>query len=355
MQRFLISPIVLLTAVAAMAAACSKGTSTTSPVSPSTPSAATNTPAPASGGAMVTGMVVTGSAAALASPVGLISPFASASLSGAGRVTVSVNGTSISVTSDDGGNFTLQNVPPGNVTLTISGNGFSAQVTLPPLNSNDQLRVTVRINGGSATLDDDEVESQDNKVELEGLISSVIGLTSSGGTIVVGRMNTSVSVPSTASITKGGTVLKPNDLVVGMRVHVRAMKSGSALTATTVIVQTGTPDGPGNNGKADDADDDDAADDDVNEVEFAGTITGTPAGSCATALTLMVGSTRVTVNTSTRFDDVACQSLVSGDSVKGEGTKQSDGSVLAKEIKKVSVSGGPDDKGNDKGKDKGKK
>jgi hypothetical protein len=290
-------------------------------------------------------MVVTGSTAALASPAGAISPFAFAALSGAGRVTVSVNGTSISATSDDAGNFTLRNVPPGNITLTISGNGFSAQVTLPPVNTNDQLRVTVRINGGTATLDDDEVESPDNKVELEGLISSVIGLTSAGGTIVVGRLNTSVTVPSSAAITKGGTVLKPNDLVVGMRVHVRAMKSGNALTATTVIVQAGNPDAGGNNGKADDDDDDDAADDDANEVHFAGAIAGTPAGSCASTLTLMVGSTRVTATASTRFDDVTCLTLVSGDTVEGEGMRQSDGSVLAKEIKKVGASDGSKDKG----------
>jgi hypothetical protein len=242
-----------------------------------------------------------------------------------------VNGTSISVTSDDGGNFTLQNVPPGNLTLTITGNGFSSQIQLPPVNMNDQLRITVRVNGGTATLDDDELESSDNKVEIEGVISAVNGMTSSGGTIVVGRLNSSVLVTSAGSITKGGTVLKPNDLVAGMRVHVRATKSGSTLTATTVIVQTGNS-GPENGNKRDG----DESDDDANDVHFSGTIAGAPTGSCTTSLTLMVGGTKVITSASTKFDNTTCAALVSGDSVKGEGAKQNDGSVLAKEIEKIS-------------------
>ena len=326
MRRFLANPMMLLVAsIAVSAAACSKG-STTSPVAPSTPTpSATSTPAPSLvGGATITGMIVTGT------PSGTTTLLDVPMLAGAGRVTVSVTGTSISVTSDDDGHFTLLNVPPGNLTLTITGSGFSAQVALPPVNTNDQLRVTVRVNGSTATLDDDELESSDNKVEVEGQIASVAGMTSSGGTIVVGRLNTSVIVPSTASISKGGTALKPNDLVVGMRVHVRAAKAGSTLTATTVIVQTRNP--GDNTNKSDDHDD---QVEDTNEANYAGTIVGSPTGSCSSSLAVRVGSTRVVTNSSTKFDNVTCAALAAGDTVSGEGTKQTDGSVLAKEVEKV--------------------
>ncbi|HUR33328.1 MAG TPA: DUF5666 domain-containing protein [Vicinamibacterales bacterium] len=339
MMRRLIgnSVVPALLTLAVAAAACSKGSST-SPVAPTalSPAGSAPVPAPLSGGATVSGMVVTG-ATSTPAPLGLAFPGA-ATLAGAGRVTISVNGSSISATSDDAGNFVLQNVPPGAVTLTITGSGFSAQITLPAVNVNDTLRVTVRVNGSTATLDDDEVESAD-KLEIEGTIGSVSGLSSSGGTIVVGRLNTAVLVTSATSITKGSATLKPNDLMVGLRVHVRAAKSGSTLTATTVIVQNTTPDAAGGNGKSDD-DDDDEADDDRNEAEFSGTIAGAPTGSCATALTFMAGSTKVTTKPSTKFENVTCATLASGDFVKGEGTRQTDGSVLASEVEKVTSGSG---------------
>jgi hypothetical protein len=320
MRRFSISPVVPFALVLAVsAAACSKGT-TVSPVAPSTPSAVSTAapapaPAPVVGGARISGTVVTGSAPALASS------FSVASLGSAGRVTVSVNGTSLSVISDDSGNFTLQNVPPGNLTLTITGAGFSAQVTLPPVSDNDQLRVTVRVSGSTATLDDEEIESPDSKVEVEGQISAV-----SGNTITVGRLNTQVLVPGTASITKGGTTLTLTALVVGLRVHVRATKSGSALTATTVIVQTDNPGASSNGGGSNTGSSDD--------VRFSGTLATAPTGACP-AITFIAGGKTVKTNASTRFDDGSCSALKAGSSIKGEGALQADGSILASEVQQI--------------------
>jgi len=323
--------IAMAAAIAVSAAACSKANSG-SPVAPSasTPQAV-STPAPVVGGASISGTVVTGSASALAAPSGF------ATLGSVGRITVSVTGTSISVISDDG-TFTLQNVPPGDLTLSITGAGINAVVPLPGVGLNDQLRLTVRLEGSSAQVEDMKQESSD-KVEVEGVITAVTGMTSAGGTIVVGRDNTAVLVPAAASITKGGTTLKPNDLAVGLRVHVRAVK-GTPLTATVVIAQntstttgngSGSGSGSGNgNGGSDSGDD---GDDDAKEAEIVGTVTGTPTTSCPT-ITFYVGTTKVTTTAGTTFDDVTCSTLKPGDQVKVEGVRQTDGSIVAKEVEK---------------------
>jgi hypothetical protein len=343
MRRFSRSPVVTFTlALAVSAASCSKGT-TGSPVAPTTPSAASTAapaPAPLAGGATVSGMVVTGTAAAIASP------FDFAFLGIPGRVTVSVNGTSLSVISDDNGNFTLQNVPPGNVILTLTGNGFSAQVALPPVNTNDQLRVTVRVNGSTATLDDEERESPDSTVEVEGQISAL-----SGGTLTIGRLNTQVTVPTTASITKGGTTMRLTDLVVGVRVHVRATKSGSSLTATTVIIQTDNPGGSTSSGSdpgssSGGSDPGGSRTDRPEDVQFSGTLASAPTGVCP-VVTFSAGGRVVKTNASTKFDGGTCSTLKLGTSIKGEGALQGDGSILAAEVEQTNNGSSGSDKGGD--------
>ncbi len=335
MRRMLGFPTVAMAvAIAVSAAACSKANSG-SPVAPSTSTLqAVSTPAPVSGGASISGTVVMGSAPALAAPSGF------ATLGSVGRITVSVTGTSISVVSDDG-TFTLLNVPPGDLTLSITGAGVNAVVPLPGVGLNDQLRITVRLQGNSAEVEDKKQESSD-KVEVEGIISAATGMTSTEGTIVVGRGDTTVVVPATARITKGGTTLKPNDLTVGLRVHVRATKAGSALTATVVIVQNTNSGkgGSGSGGDSDDEDDESDEDDDANEAEITGTVTGAPTTGCP-VITFYVGTTKVTTTAVTSFDDVTCSTLKAGDAVKVEGVRQVDGSIVAKEVEKRGGSGGP--------------
>ncbi len=314
--------VAVAVAIALSTAACSKANSG-SPVGPSTSTPqAVNTPAPVYGGASISGTVVTGAASAL------VAPFGFATLGSVGRITVSITGTAISVVSDDG-TFTLQNVPAGDLTLSITGAGVNALVPLPGVGLNDQLRITVRLDGRSAQVEDKRQESLD-KVEIEGIITAAIGMTSSGGTIVVGRDNTSVLVPAAASITKGSITLKPNDLTVGLRVHVRATKAGAALTATVVIVQntnSGSGNGKGGSGSGDDDDDD------ANEADITGTVTGSPTTGCPT-ITFYVGTTRVTTTAGTSYDDVTCATLLAGDQVKVEGVRQTDGSIVAKDVEK---------------------
>jgi len=79
--------------------------------------------------------------------------------------------------------------------------------------------------------------------------------------------------------------------------------------------------GPGNNTGTGDRDDDrrrDAADNDVDAAEIVGTVANL-AGTCP-ALTFTIGTTKVTTNATTRFDDTRCLSLANGDLVEVKGS-----------------------------------
>ena len=47
-----------------------------------------------------------------------------------------------------------------------------------------------------------------------------------------------------------------------------------------------------------------------------------------------VGTTKVTTNASTKFEDVTCATLANGMAVEAKGTRQSDGSILATEVER---------------------
>jgi hypothetical protein len=306
----------LLAALAAMTAACGGGNG----AAPTAPSAA---PAPAALGATISGRVVTGArTSALSLPAGLEAG-GFVSLASTSRTTITVNGTSISVESNDDGSFVLQNVPEGDITLTIAGSGFSAQVVVPGVATNAQIRVTIRVTGSTAELDDEEHVS-DGKVEIEGRIVSV-----NGRTLVIGSRPTSVLVPEGTPIRHGDSTRLFSELVPGVRVHVKASRAGDVLTANEVKLQ--------NDNRVGDDESDDDEDDEDDEFEASGAISGAISGSCPT-ISFSVAGTVVTTNASTKFDDVTCSTLKSGDTVKVEGTKQANGSVLAKEVEKKSTS-----------------
>jgi hypothetical protein len=310
-------PLLLVLAIGTVACGGNNGASPTAPSS--APAAAP------SGGATISGTVVTGArTAALPMPAGLAAG-SFASLSGTGRTTITVNGTSISVESNDDGSFVLQNVPEGDITLTITGAGFSAQVVVPGVATNAQIRVTIRVTGSTAELDDEEHVS-DGKVEVEGRIVSV-----SGRTLVIGSRPTSVLVPEGTPIRHGSSTRAFSELVPGVRVHVKASRAGDVLTANEVKLQNDNR--VGDDESDDDADDDDESDDDDDEFEMSGAVSGAISGQCPT-ISFSVAGTTVTTNASTKFDDVTCSTLKSGDTVKVEGTKQANGSVLAREVEK---------------------
>jgi len=99
---------------------------------------------------------------------------------------VTINGTNISTMVDGAGQFTMNGVPPGAVTLTFTGEGVSASLTLNNVNAGDEIRIEVRLNGNSARIEsetrrqgdddeDDDDANRDEANEVEGAVSALSG------------------------------------------------------------------------------------------------------------------------------------------------------------------------------------
>ena len=98
---------------------------------------------------------------------------------------VTINGTNISTMVDGAGQFTMNGVPPGAVTLTFTGEGISASITLNNVSAGDEIRIEVRLTGNSARIesetrrqgDDDEDDDgdRDEANEVEGTVSALTG------------------------------------------------------------------------------------------------------------------------------------------------------------------------------------
>lgn len=301
----------LLVALMLLVNACGKSSSSssttapnpsTSPASPSVPAA----PPPASSGA---GATISGTV------IGAVGATALRTMGSAGS-TVSVVGTSLSVTTDGGGNFTLTTVPAGDVTLSF---GAGAVVTITGVSDREQIHITVSIHGGTADLDDDERETSDNRAEVEG---PIVSINATARTLVVGRRQTSVLVPTGTPIHHGGTAIDFSQLVAGDRVHIHAMKSGTTLTATDVQVQNDKPQQP-------------------EEAEIDGTVSAV-SGACPTPM-FVVNGTMVMTNASTALGGAGCAAIIVGAHVEVKGVRQANGSVLATrvsvEVEKAEVSG----------------
>jgi hypothetical protein len=95
---------------------------------------------------------------------------------------------------DGAGQFTLTGVPPGAVTLTFTGNGVSASITLNNVDVGDEIRIEIRLNGTSARIESerrrrDDDDDDDEANEVEGTVASLTGacpeLTFAIGTRVV--------------------------------------------------------------------------------------------------------------------------------------------------------------------------
>jgi Domain of unknown function (DUF5666) len=230
--------------------------------------------------------------------------------------TVTVVGTSLTATVDGGGNFTLNNVPAGDVTLSF---GAGATVTITGVSEREQIHITVEVHGGAADLDDDERETSDSRAEVEG---PIVSINAGARTLVVGRRQTSVLVPAGTPIHHGGTAIDFSQLAVGDRVHIHATRTGTTLTATDVEVQNDKPAQP-------------------EEAEVQGTVSAV-SGACPT-LTLVVNGTTVMTNASTALSGGACANIIVGAHVEVKGVRQSNGSVLATrmsiEVETAEVSG----------------
>jgi Domain of unknown function (DUF5666) len=162
-----------------------------------------------SGVSRANGAVITGRVSGVSLRASTLDGTASTTGSAAAATTlrVTINGTNISTMVDGAGQFTMNGVPPGTVTLTFTGEGVSASLTLNNVNAGDEIRIEVRLNGNSARIEsetrrqggddeDDDDADRDEANEVEGTVSALSGtcpaVTFTVGTRVVKTGNATV-------------------------------------------------------------------------------------------------------------------------------------------------------------------
>ncbi len=309
-KRFVtLSASVVLTLAVAIAA-CGKSSTPASP-SAATPAAAAKPSAPVTG-AVIAGTVMTAAGTA------------SVRASGA-AMSVSIAGTAITALVDGSGRFTLQNVPTGDVTLNVSGNGVNASLTITAVSDHEQIDIVINVSGNSADADETERKTADQHGEVEGRIAAITAATR---TLTVGRNQTMLVVPVGTPIHHGSTSIDFSQLAVGERIHAHATMNGNTFTATDVEVQNEHTNVP----PANPPPDNDHGND--NEAEVGGTVAGAAAGHACPAFTFSVGTTVVTTTASTKFADITCAGVVNGIAVEVKGTRTAANALTATKIEK---------------------
>ena len=124
-----------------------------------------------------------------------------------------------------------------------------------------------------------------------------------------------------AIIRHGHRVLTIADIEVGDHLQARGTLEAGTLVAVEIKVQD-----TGHNN------------DDVDDAALEGLVSGL-SGTCP-AVTFLIGTTQVSTDAATSFDDVTCAALANGARVEVEGATQADLSVLAT---KVEAQAGPDE------------
>jgi hypothetical protein len=172
-----------------------------------------------SGVSRAKGAVITGRVSGVSLRASTLDGTASTTGSAAAATTlrVTINGTNISTMVDGAGQFTMNGVPPGTVTLTFTGEGVSASITLNNVNAGDEIRIDVRLNGNSARIesetrrqgddDDDDDEDRDEANEVKGTVSALSGtcpaLTFTVGTRLVRTGSATVFDDRCTDVTNG--------------------------------------------------------------------------------------------------------------------------------------------------------
>ncbi len=295
--RFISSSVV----VAAIAATigCSHSSS---PLAPSTATASASIPA-------ASGTTILGTISSVTSASRSAIRMSQVGVSSTSGVIVTVSGTSISTTVDGTGSFTLTGVPPIQIVLTFSGPGVNATLPLGPVGTSDYVQINVTIAGSTATLNTQQTTSPNSAASLDGYVEA-IDLT--GRTIKVS--GTTIEVPTTAALSRGGAPMSLSDLKTGDRVHVTGVKDGTMISASEIAAQnvaastpTPTP---------------------VPETTTFSGVVSSLAGTCP-SLVFTANNTIVHTTGATTFGGGSCADVRNGGSAGIAGTKQSDGSVIA--------------------------
>ena len=148
-------------------------------------------------------------------------------------LTVAVNGNGASAIVNAAGQFSLLNVPPGNVDLRFSAPGVLATVTLTGLESGQTVEIAVSLTSTTAEVESDR-RSLGREVQLEGRVQSLPPTTAPLTLVVAGR---AVTTDGTTTFFMNGAAASFAALAVGQRVHVKGQTSGDMLVARTVDIQ----------------------------------------------------------------------------------------------------------------------
>jgi hypothetical protein len=126
-------------------------------------------PVVATGAAVLQGTVSGGGIAASS-----LDGFTALCCSGSGW-TVRVEGTALSTTVDEEGEFILSGVPAGTITLIFEGPGGTAQLTVSGLLGGQVLSLQVHLSGGTATIAHQEPCTRTKDTKITGALESMTG------------------------------------------------------------------------------------------------------------------------------------------------------------------------------------
>jgi len=146
---------------------------------------------------------------------------------------VAVSGTSLATTTSVNGQFNLNDVPPGNVTLLFDRAGLNALLPLGTVRAGDRVTIVVTINGSNASIDsrsderEDENDDDDDDDEIEGRISALSD----------SCPNRTFNVGNTAVRTSGSTTYEHvtcNTLANNMKIEAEGTFANGVLNATKI-------------------------------------------------------------------------------------------------------------------------
>ncbi len=218
-----------------------------------------------------------------------------------------ITGTNISTTTDGEGQFTLTGVPPGDVQLEFSGQGTNAKIVITGVGAQDQITISVTLNGNNAHVDSEHRGGRDDRGkdhDLSGPVSSLNGTCPSLTFIVQGSR-----ITTTASTVFEGVTCA--NLRNGAKVTVTGAAGADGATAATRVH---------------------LEDSDKDQNEVSGVVSGLPATNTCPTLTFMVKDTKVTTTASTVFAGVTCANLKNGAKVEVTGPRGGDGSIAATRV-----------------------
>jgi hypothetical protein len=269
---------------------------------------------PSGNGASISGQFVTPGGSGNTRSLQAASP--NASVQG---ITVSVSGTDISA-AVKGGQFSLSGVPAGPLSLRFTGSGTDSELGLEPVQGGEDIDLTVSLNGSTVTLESQR-RSFGKEIQLEGLIESLTLPT----LVVAGQTVTTIPAPPDQTrYFYQGQPATTADLGIGFRVHVKGQAgTGGSLTAVTIMIQS--------KNVTDDEDLDDEGQ--VSSASIEGVLLSIGAGAFPD---LQVGNTTVHTDGATwvhrKGDKQDLEDLFVGMILHVVGTRQADGSILARKI-----------------------